>query len=356
MNILHELSARVDACAAEIDRRNRRNLVQFSNGALLISGAVFAVSLFLPAYRGLALPHAMLLLYSAGLFFFARYCQQRQLRHIRLAIYLALAPLLLAGVLLGTRFDPGKPAVSIIIFICVLPLFVIDRPARIILYQLGAAALFVVCARLFKPGAVFAADMLYLPIYLALGVGANVFTLIDRVESAENYVLICHESEHDSLTDLLNRRSGEDAVKKLFKAQVHGTLAIIDIDNFKGCNDVWGHQTGDRVLQEVSAAILSVFRSSDVVWRMGGDEFAVYAVNLLDADTCRRRFDALARRLRCLRVPGPGELEVQVSVGCTLCRGQHLSFDELYKNSDAALYQAKNSGKDKVVVWEADGR
>jgi len=348
--MLHKLGERIDRCAAEIDSRNRRNLVVFSNGALLVSFIVFLASLIWPYYRALLLSHGILSLYSAFLFFCSRYIQQRRLRYIRLFMYLAFAPIMTAGVLLGSFFDPSRAAVSIVIFLCILPLFIIDKPWRIIAYQLFFAAAFVVCSFLSKTPEIFREDVFYLPIYLALGIGANIFTMYDKIESAENCVRSRRESEHDPLTELYNRKSGEEKIKSLFRARVHGTFAILDIDNFKQINDSLGHQAGDAALCTVSDAVQKVFRSSDVVWRLGGDEFAVYAVNMLDADTCRSRFEALARRLAEAETPPYGKLALRTSVGCTICAGERLDFEAIYKSSDAALYEAKNAGKGMIVV------
>lgn len=350
MRTLRALRTRIDRYADEIDSRNRRNFVLFSSGAMPLAGIIFAVSLFFPQYRQLAVLHGFLFLYCCVLFFLSRFCQQNSVPHIRLILYLALMPLLLGAISLGTWLDPAKPAVSIMLFLCILPLFLIDHPLRIVLYQLCFAALFVLFSFLFKPAAVFAADMLYLPIYLSFGIGANLFSLIDRVESAENFVRIQQESQHDALTNLLNRRCGAERTKALLQAQVHGALAILDVDDFKQFNDRCGHHTGDEVLCAVAHAVQTVFRSGDVVWRMGGDEFAVFAVNLLDADTCRRRFAALMETLSHTQVAGAGTLPVSISVGCTLCTAQRPDFEELCKTSDAALYAAKKAGKGRVIV------
>lgn len=356
MNALHNLSVRVDSCPAEIDSRNRKNLMLFSDGALLIAAAAFTASLLCPPYRGLILQHGFLVLYAAVLFFFARYCRRKKASHIRLLMYLSFAPLMLCAVLMGTVFDPGKPAITILIFLCILPLFIIDRPWRIIFYQLGFAALFVLCSFLSKPPEVFQADVLYLPIYLSLCIAANVFSLIDKVESAENYAQLRRKSERDVLTELLNRKSGEEKVQTLLRAQVHGAFAILDVDDFKLFNDQYGHQAGDDALCEVSRALQSVFRTSDVIWRLGGDEFAVYAVNLLDPDICRRRVEALMEKLESTTVPPFDCLSIRVSVGCTICRDGAPSFDEIYRSSDEALYEAKNAGKGRLVITETGAR
>lgn len=350
VEMLGTLSARIDACAAEIDNRNRRNLVLFSSGALLVSFMVFFVSLFLPAYRRFVLPHAILFLYSAALYWVSHRCQRKKTVHIRLIQYFSLAPLLIGGILTGTYFDPLKPAVTIIIFLCILPLYIIDRPVRIILYQLLFSAAFVICSYLIKPFEVFQSDTLYLPIYLCFGIGTNLFSLVERVESAENFVQARYESEHDSLTRLYNRRSGSEKVIALFQAQVLGTFAIIDIDNFKRFNDEYGHQIGDEVLCEVSKAMHMIFHESDVIMRLGGDEFAIYAPDVLDTQTCQKRFLALSQQLLQSCAAPHGTLEVRISVGCVICSDPHPDFDIVCNLSDAALYRAKNSGKGKIEI------
>jgi len=353
--MLKELTARIDGCAEEIDHRNRRNFVFFSNGALIIASLALAASIIMPYYRSLLLTHGALFLYSGVLFFFSRWCQQKEIGQIRLIMYTALAPLLTAGVLLGSWLDPMRPAITIMIFLCVLPLYIIDRPLHIILYQLMFAALFIGCAWYAKPHEVFQADVIYLPIYLSFGIGTYIFSLFEKVESAENYVRARQESQHDALTQLLNRRCGEERVKDLFAQHAHGTFAVMDVDSFKQFNDTYGHQAGDAVLCGIADALHHVFRTTDIIWRLGGDEYAIFALNMTDEGTCRTRFEALARELENLEIPSCGTLEVHISVGCTICTGERSDFEKIYHSSDDALYEAKNQGKGKIIVVRDQG-
>lgn len=349
MKTLQQLNRKIETYGAEIDERNRRSFVLLSNGVLFLSSLIFAATLAIPHYRPLRLSLGFMFLYTCALFFFSRRCRKKADPHIRAELYISFTPLFIGAVLLGTYFDPEKPAISIIIFLCVLPLFIIDKPHRIIAYQLFFTCVFVIASYLTKSADVFWADILYLPIYLALGISTNVFSLVERVESAENYVLIRHESECDSLTDLLNRKSGEEKLRRLFDAQVRGAFSIVDIDNFKFFNDRYGHQTGDSILREVGGAIASVFQASDVVWRLGGDEFAVYAVNMTDTDMCIRRFETLADKISGMRFPACANEPLSISMGCTICSGKNLNFENVYRSSDTALYRAKNSGKGKIA-------
>lgn len=354
MNILDNLAARIDLCGDEIDKRNRDNLVLFSKGALLLAVIIMVASLVLPYYHWLLLPHGYLSVYTGILYFIARYCQKNKVPHIRALQYLVYAPLLYGGILVGTVYDPTRPAVTILIFLCVIPLFMLDKPWRMLLYQLFFTLMFVGYAYKYKSAEIFAADMLYLPIYLAYLMSANLYTLMDKVSSAENYLLVCRDAEQDVLTDLFNRKTGEARMAALLTNKVPGTFAILDIDDFKNFNDEYGHQAGDTVLRQVSLAMHAAFRSSDVLWRLGGDEFAIYAVNLLDADLCRKRFQVLMDKLRDIALTQEISTPVNVSVGCTICDGADVTFKEIYKLSDEALYEAKKLGKGRMIVREAE--
>ena len=346
---LNELARQVDQCKEEIDNRNRNNLYAFSTGAWIISAAIMVASLVLPEYQNLLISHGVLFIYICIMFVIARYCKKKRIARIRSVMYLLMAPLMLSAVVVGTIADPQKPAITILIFLCIIPLFIIDKPWHIILYQLFFGGLFVFCGYLWKDPQVYKNDMFYFPIYFAYIVGANAFILIDKIGSARNFTLVRHESAHDSLTELLNRKSGEKKVRELLKAQVHGTFAIVDLDNFKDINDRYGHQAGDEVLRQAAEAMKSVFRTSDVIWRLGGDEFAIYAVSMLDHEAYQKRFSALLQKMMEISVPSCGIIRVQVSAGCTICLSEEMNFEKIYKSSDDALYEAKNSGKGKIV-------
>lgn len=348
--MLKELNRRIEECAEEIDHRNRRNFVFFSNGALIISSLALAASIIIPYYRSLLLSHGALFLYSGALFFFSRWCRQQEVGRIRLIMYLALAPLLIAAVLLGSWLDPLRPAITIMIFLCVLPLYIIDRPLHVIIYQLLFASLFILCAWQAKSAEVFQADVTYLPIYLSFGIGTYIFSLFEKVESAENYVRARQESQHDALTQLFNRRSGEERVRELFAQHQHGAFAVMDVDNFKHFNDTWGHQAGDAVLCVIAESLHHVFRTTDIIWRLGGDEFAIMALNMTDEETCNARFAQLKQELSSLEIPACGKQEVSISVGCTICTGERVDFEKVYHSSDEALYEAKKQGKGKIIV------
>ena len=160
-------------------------------------------------------------------------------------------------------------------------------------------------------------------------------------------------SDRDPLTGLANRRRFEEAVADAFaKADRSGrpvSLVVADIDRFKRVNDAWGHAAGDAVIATFAAVLSSHGRDGDVVARMGGEEFVT---GLWNTDAAGARLYAEARRTAFAALPVPGLLETErftASFGVAeRVPGEDVS--SVLKRADAALYEAKRSGRDRVVV------
>ena len=153
----------------------------------------------------------------------------------------------------------------------------------------------------------------------------------------------------DALTNVLNARAFVDRVgQELDRNRRYPralALMYMDLDNFKVINDTHGHQTGDAVLRLVADAMRSSVRQADVVGRLGGDEFAV-----LMPETDAQLADAAARRLIAgLRNVFKGTPNVTASIGVVACTATDASSDDLLRRADQAMYDAKKSGKDRVV-------
>ncbi|MGJ8691673.1 MAG: sensor domain-containing diguanylate cyclase [Thalassotalea sp.] len=161
----------------------------------------------------------------------------------------------------------------------------------------------------------------------------------------------------DSLTDLYNRRYFlENAAKEFHRAKRYSgffSIINIDVDNFKLINDTYGHPVGDQVLITITQNILPMIRAEDTLARIGGEEFAILLPN-----TGPEKAQQVAKRI-CqfqAKTPIPGdwgdEINATISVGVTCMRASDNSFQELFTRSDKALYQAKDSGKNKVTFLE----
>lgn len=164
-------------------------------------------------------------------------------------------------------------------------------------------------------------------------------------------------SVRDPLTGLYNRRHFDDVVEvelaRARRARSNLCLAIIDVDHFKKYNDRYGHQAGDRVLRAVAEALRgSLRRAGDHLFRIGGEEFAVVApVERLDQ--LQMLGDKLCAAVRAVDIPHEGSPigRVTISMGSALVdHGEALDVDSAYQRADAALYRAKEAGRDRVVV------
>lgn len=150
------------------------------------------------------------------------------------------------------------------------------------------------------------------------------------------------EAETDPLTGLLNRRGFE----RMVPAKTVGTVLFVDADHFKRINDEWGHAVGDETLIAMADAISAALRSSDIVARIGGEEFAIFA-----EETAASRALELAERVR-QKVTGTVNVwrrPVTVSVGLAVSDAV-LDREVLLQAADDAVYEAKRSGRNCVAM------
>lgn len=161
----------------------------------------------------------------------------------------------------------------------------------------------------------------------------------------------------DELTGLLNRRYG---LKRLYeeyersrRQQLSLSVSMLDIDDFKHLNDTYGHQAGDLVLREFAAVIREEIRSSEFALRYGGEEFLI-VTPASSADNCYRVVERLRRKIESLKLSfQKHQLNFTFSAGvATYPEGEVLNQPMLIKAADIALYQAKNRGKNQVVIFK----
>ncbi|MCB5942603.1 GGDEF domain-containing protein [bacterium 210820-DFI.6.52] len=152
----------------------------------------------------------------------------------------------------------------------------------------------------------------------------------------------------DPMTRLYNKLSTAEAVDGYLQSPCRGSsgaLLLIDLDDFKGVNDRYGHQFGDAVLTEVSARLRANFRATDIVGRVGGDEFVVFmkdAATPVVGETVERLCQLLEQEL-----PSRRGLSVRGSIGVALWPRDGASYETLFAAADRAMYEAKRAGKDR---------
>ncbi len=156
----------------------------------------------------------------------------------------------------------------------------------------------------------------------------------------------------DSLTGLLNRRSFEHRVAALRREEPAIAIAMADLDHFKLLNDSYGHETGDRALRVFAQVLRESLRTQDLVCRHGGEEFAI-AIPGCSIEKAREIFDAVRNRLTAAMTVA-GLPKFTVSFGVVEAEPDD-DLPGLISRADAALFQAKREGRDRVVVVDALG-
>ena len=168
-----------------------------------------------------------------------------------------------------------------------------------------------------------------------------------RAQSQENQEALAYKATHDALTGLFNRGAFEKA-RQTTRGRAQA-MFIFDVDDFKGFNDTYGHDMGDRVLQKVARILAGNFRSEDYVCRFGGDEFTVLMVHATSA--MRELVENKIENIReALRDTEDGLPRITLSIGVAFSDRPDPT-DDILKDADTALYITKERGRDGYTFY-----
>jgi diguanylate cyclase (GGDEF)-like protein len=163
------------------------------------------------------------------------------------------------------------------------------------------------------------------------------------------------QAGEDALTGLKNRRRFEEDLRtemaRSRREGVEGALLMLDLDNFKQVNDTLGHPVGDRVIEEIAGVLRGRTRETDVLARLGGDEFAV-VLPRCDAVEARSVAGEVATAVREHVPRQSGVPSITASIGIAMFDGKKASLETVVSEADAAMYLAKDAGRDAVRVFD----
>lgn len=168
------------------------------------------------------------------------------------------------------------------------------------------------------------------------------------------------KAEIDPLSGLLNKGAFTHYVKSLLEESDRNknlyAFYIIDLDNFKKVNDSMGHMVGDRVITDVAKKICTVFSENDFVGRIGGDEFTAFLKLSgeglqISERIIKGKAEALRSIIDEIYSDGKHSVNITSSIGVAMYPQNGVTFEELYKNADAALYKSKNGGKNQYNLY-----
>ena len=167
----------------------------------------------------------------------------------------------------------------------------------------------------------------------------NVDDVVASAKERQNLEIL---ASTDIMTGILNRGSGERKVIDAMANGKVGMLCILDVDKFKDINDLFGHNVGDKVIRGIADVLKNTFRDNDIIFRLGGDEYAAYVMNLRDEESGKAIMDRVFKGIADMGIPELGDKEVCVSAGAAFFKeGTKASFEELYKLADSGVYESK---------------
>lgn len=169
-------------------------------------------------------------------------------------------------------------------------------------------------------------------------------------ENLTNQELLHHEAEHDALSKLLNRSMFNKILLNYQKGATPFALMLLDVDYFKNFNDEFGHVMGDKIIQKVAEKLSEVFNETKLIFRIGGDEFAIIIPNVTN-DDCGYISEKLNKLKQKLLSTDGNLLKVSMSIGITF-KEDNTNEDEMFQNADRALYYVKAHGKSNYMFFE----
>lgn len=172
-------------------------------------------------------------------------------------------------------------------------------------------------------------------------------------ETKNESVHLEEKSRLDPMTGLLNKYTIQFLIDEYFNQMTETettALLLIDMDHFKLINDTFGHLTGDAIISETAATIKHFFMDNSLCGRIGGDEFMIFVKNVDDTASLILQAELLRQEIYGHLRKKNLSVTTQASIGICFSDKEHNSFKTLYRDADNALYQAKNEGRNKVLI------
>ena len=178
--------------------------------------------------------------------------------------------------------------------------------------------------------------------------------IINRISFARESKELQNKAETDLLTELLNKMSTESKIKEYLAGEGKdktSMMCVLDIDNFKKINDTMGHAFGDEVLSTLGKKIRAEFRVTDIVGRIGGDEFIIFLKDLKDDAVIEREASRVAGYFKNFTVGTYTRYSPTASIGAAIFPRDGYDYESMYKAADTALYKAKKRGKNQLAFY-----
>ena len=178
--------------------------------------------------------------------------------------------------------------------------------------------------------------------------------IIGRIRDNQQKKELENKADTDLLTGLNNKLATERKIKEYMarNPDSQSMMFLLDVDNFKSVNDTMGHAFGDEVLSSLGEGISVIFRASDIIGRVGGDEFMIFLKSVPTTEAIRKEAKKVEDFFRSFQVGEKEKYDVRASIGVAVFPHEGTDFETLYKAADQGLYKAKRRGKNQLAFYE----
>lgn len=330
----------------QINQENRMAIRLLARVGIPLSIAnYFAQSIIFSTSPSLTLQKYWLLVYFVSLLLLERYLLPKKCRCATILLYLIESPVMVVSILLGTVWDPSHQALTILLFLMAMPVFILDRPLRLAAIFTGWTAAFLVTCLLVKDPATHKGDFFHtVEFYLATAAVTYVVLRV-RLSSLQNLERTRFHLEHDELTGTRNRRSLLSRTERYVNRPM--IVLTAHLDQLDLYNDFFGREVGDEMLVACTQAVVEQFGEADS-YRVGGDE-VLCMLREMDLETCMERMEK-CRRALCRRTFHDHTLTMNLAFGyVTGTAEDYNALSEMVQLSNIYAHKAQNIGRDQTV-------
>ena len=270
-------------------------------------------------------------------------------KYISILAYTFILISLITNEFLGTKINNDTIMISISGLYILYSIVFFDKPIRYSLITIVFTIMLCYGSLTIKSIDFAKLDCINCSIFCIVGCILQYYMNGERLEKLILIDEIKEINKTDYLTKLSNRVNTEIGIDEFLKENYDKTnvLFVIDLDNFKNVNDTYGHKSGDQVLIDASKILKKVFRDSDYIARIGGDEFVVFLGNISNENIVEEKAKLIIKEIK--EIPIKNNHIVGCSVGVAYSNNND-NYNSLFVKADNAMYEAKNAGKNTYRI------
>ena len=278
----------------QINAENRMAIRLLARAGIPLSIANYFAQTVLSTKGLLSLRSYWLLIYFVGLFLLEKYVIPQRCRHATVLLYFIEAPILVITILLGSVWDPDHQALTFLMFLMAMPVFILDRPLRLLGVFTGWTAAFLVICKLVKDPSTNRGDFFHAAEFYLATAAVTYVVLRVRMGSLKHLERTQYHLEHDELTGCRNRRS----LLGRTELYVHKPLLVLtaDLDRLELYNDFYGRDVGDEIMLTFTDAVVKRFGREDC-YRVAGSQ-VLCILQGVSLEECLQRIETCRQSLR----------------------------------------------------------